>query len=258
MNSAYGKVFDHAECWREAVGPLVAARPPEVAALVARVDPELPQDRECNVVWPDDGGALRRSFDAIEDDAVLAQSALVAWRAYMTMPRAAESINDLAAREARYSDLTDQVLRARLGLGHDVHASVRVLWGCLDVRVSDRDAEYAYVAVGLATRENLRAVQEDARRSRADLRAFRDRLVPKDGPLGYLFVEGRYDRDPAPEPPRPAPAPRGLYMAARAPVDTPDGRIVVLALLPLDDAAGAEAAGIVDGETVSLARVERP
>ncbi len=104
--------FDWRTARAEIAVPLVGSLPDAVKVLLAEVDVSLKQDKNCQMVWPDDGGAFKLRIAALDDvtlaTAAIAYYSIHAWR----------EVHDHYMAEWRLANYIDQVLQGRLVAAH--------------------------------------------------------------------------------------------------------------------------------------------
>lgn len=175
--------FNYKKAWTHLALPEFDRLPPAVRALVddtARAAIDLRQGKDLLLPWPDDGGTLRRAFDACENDALapaahvvhafghwaprLMKQLKLTWQQdYLAGLQTAEALQSTGAYW-KFSNYADQVLRARLGLARD-HAprgaSFAVHEGVLRVCFSMPDV-WTWKAIGWASYQTLALAREVA------------------------------------------------------------------------------------------------
>lgn len=212
-----GTEFDYRAAWREAAEPCFTALPEAVKDLLretCEVAENCPQDKACNMVWPEDDGALRAKFEAF-DDTMLATAANVVYfyGHWSNTGVVAETVGGTW----KFSLYCTMVLRDRLGIPQievaDKGVSIRVHDGCLRVGFSSHWS-WTWLEIGLATRENfdrakmalldvegvnLNWLKSDRKmwddyedRVMAVAKKLRAKLTPKDAPFSYFFDDERF------------------------------------------------------------------
>jgi hypothetical protein len=192
--------FDTKTYYAEVARPVADALRADAAALLTRVKQEAGstrQDKDCVLLWPEDGGALRRAFEAL-DDVTLATSALAYHETFFTKWEGGDP------SEWKYADYADHVLRDRFkddieaaarNLKHANAEPIRILAGTL--RVGDTSGR---VTVGLATKANVAAVRaalSGVATIPAAIRAADGlKLLPSSTPLAWMFDRKRYETLP--------------------------------------------------------------
>jgi hypothetical protein len=115
------KTFDHENAWKELALPAYKKLPTAVLCLVeetAIVAEDLGQDRECCMIWPEDGGKLRQLFERLDSE-TLSNAAHVVysyghWRPGASIAGDAPTIKGGA--HWKFSHYADQVLRTRFNI----------------------------------------------------------------------------------------------------------------------------------------------
>jgi len=121
------KSFDYEKAWQDLSLPAFKQLPNAVLCLaeeVGIVADELSQDRQCCMIWPDDGGKLREMFERL-DSVTLSRASLVLYNYNHWRPSAGIAENAPVMKCGwKFSNYADQVLRARFFIGLDSKATV--------------------------------------------------------------------------------------------------------------------------------------
>jgi hypothetical protein len=214
MGASMRTEFDYETAWEEAAKPAFEALPADTKSLlatVAVVAKGLHQDAACDMVWPSDGGTLRKMFEALGSEQ-LATASRVAYY-YGHWGSGKDTLYD--GSTWKLANYADQVLRARLGLVRsscNERGSVFMCHeGLVRVGVSTADS-WMWDEVALATAENVETIRYEvgtiavptiARDNRVawdryadDVKAvclkLRARLMPSDPYLTALFDTDRF------------------------------------------------------------------
>jgi hypothetical protein len=158
------KSFDYESAWAELALPAYKKLTNQVLVLVEEtgiVAAELRQDRDCNMVWPDDGGKLRAMFDAIDSEALAAAARTVYfyghWRPGASI--AGDAPHIAGGGNWKFANYADQVLRARFNVsGRDSKATVsfQIHEGTIRVCYSSPDC-WTWHEVAPATDDGMKA-----------------------------------------------------------------------------------------------------
>lgn len=165
------KTFDYAAAWREIARPAFLELPAavlELLALTAAKTEGLHQARDLTQTWPDDGGELRRAFEAIDAEALTYAARVVYFTGHWwpSKGRGVELPGRGHGAHWKFSHLADQVTRARFGRpeadrDHGAGFSFAIIEGALRLCYTSRDMwiwrEVAPATpAGLAFAEELR------------------------------------------------------------------------------------------------------
>lgn len=174
--------FDYETAWQELALPAYKQLPSAALVLIEEVGivaDNLHQDKNCDMIWPDDGGKLRELFNRL-DSATLANAARVSY--FYSHWRPGTSIAGNAPKVPggwKFANYADQVLRARFNVGRSVNNGVGLMIcdGTFRVAYSSRDS-WQWEEVGIAT--------EDGHKKAAELAADLRRMVS-----AYSSIEER-------------------------------------------------------------------
>lgn len=195
--------FDYARAWREVAAPGYMALSESVLALVGTVAEKaggLRQLPDCSMPWPEDGGELRRQFEAIPADELALAAHTVNYVGHWR-PSASER-GDFAAvvlpgsevgASWKFTHYADQVLRGLLGLrerGHDYGNGVHIEAheGMLRVCYSSKHM-WTWVECAPATPEGKVQAERYAARLRASYAGINNSHTHKRDTAAYTTVE---------------------------------------------------------------------
>ncbi len=154
--------LDHETAWHLGAKPLFESLSPEIKALFAHVctvAADLSQNHNCDMCWPDDGGDLRKRFEAF-DDVTLATAALATnFYGHWSPEGTAASTG---GGTWKFSNYADQVLRGRLDAsprgGYRHGLSFMIHEGVIRVGLSTKWS-WTWDEVALATAENMATIR---------------------------------------------------------------------------------------------------
>jgi hypothetical protein len=153
------KTFDYEKAWQDLALPAFKQLPNAVLCLaeeVGIVADNLHQDRQCCMIWPEDGGKLREMFKRL-DSVTLSRAAHVLYMYNHWRPGKNIAGNAPVTKCGwKFSNYADQVLRARFNIALDSKATVglRIHEGTIRVCYSSRDM-WTWHEVAPATDEGM-------------------------------------------------------------------------------------------------------
>lgn len=186
------KTFDYENAWLELALPQYKRLPNQVLVLVEEVSivaANLTQNSACEMIWPDDGGKLRRQFEAIDSEN-LANAANVVyfyghWRPSSEYAKNAPEIKSGGCW--KFSNYADQVLRARFGVSRESNEMVglNIIEGTIRLYYSSPDM-WTWKEVAPATEPGMKQALEIESKLRRKLAAQNCRRNRDDAAWGFF------------------------------------------------------------------------
>lgn len=153
------KTFDYEKAWQDLALPAFKQLPTAVLCLaeeVGIVADDLHQDKQCCMIWPEDGGKLREMFNRL-DSVTLSRAAHVLHDYNYWRPGKSIAGNAPVTKCGwKFSNYADQVLRSRYNIALDSKAMVglRIHEGTIRVCYSSSDM-WTWHEVAPATDEGM-------------------------------------------------------------------------------------------------------